>query len=180
MKHEQAVAAMTNIMAKFTDYIGKHLPDDILDKLRQLRSAEESPLAKVVYDSMFENLTKADALDRPCCQDTGVIQFFIEAGADFADKLNWIIVDAIKATGLANNGEINAADVELKAGRPATQLMDELRATHVEVRDELMEAPEDWFVPSHEFYFPLAVDTLFHYADHCRQIREFFSESIDR
>ena len=83
MQHAQAVATMTDIMANFTDYIGKHLPDDIVAKLRELRSAEDSALAKVVYDSMFENLAKADELNRPCCQDTGVIQFFIQAGADF-------------------------------------------------------------------------------------------------
>jgi len=83
MQHEQAVIAMTDIMAKFTSYIGKHLPDDIMDKLKALRSAEESPLAKVVYDSMFDNLAKAEELNRPSCQDTGVIQYFIKAGADF-------------------------------------------------------------------------------------------------
>jgi L(+)-tartrate dehydratase alpha subunit len=83
MQHEQAVAVMTDTMAKFTDYVGKHLPDDILEKLRQLGSEEESPLAKVVYDSMFDNLAKAEELNRPSCQDTGVIQFFIKAGADF-------------------------------------------------------------------------------------------------
>lgn len=83
MEHQQAVSAMTDIMAKFTNYIGKHLPDDIMEKLSQLRATEISPLATVVYDSMFENLAKADELDRPCCQDTGVIQYFLKAGADF-------------------------------------------------------------------------------------------------
>lgn len=83
MQHEHAVAAMTDIMAKFTDYVGKHLPDDILDKLRQLRADENSPLAKVVYDSMFDNLAKAAEMNRPSCQDTGVIQFFLKAGANF-------------------------------------------------------------------------------------------------
>lgn len=83
MQHDQAVASMIDIMAGFTNYIGKHLPDDIMDKLSELRSAENSPLAKVVYDSMFENLAKADELNRPCCQDTGVIQYFIKAGANF-------------------------------------------------------------------------------------------------
>ena len=83
MQHEQAVAAMTEIMSKFTDYVGKHLPDDVLDKLKKLRSEEENPLAKVIYDSMFENLKKAEELNRPCCQDTGIIQFFIKAGAGF-------------------------------------------------------------------------------------------------
>ena len=82
MQREDMVAAMTDIMANFTSYLGKHLPDDIIEKLGQLRSAEVTPLAKVVYDSMFENLEKADTLSRPCCQDTGVIQFFIKAGAD--------------------------------------------------------------------------------------------------
>ena len=83
MKYEQAVSTMIEIMTQFTDYIGKHLPDDIMEKLTRLRAEEDSALAKVVYDSMFENLAKADELNRPCCQDTGVIQFFLKAGADF-------------------------------------------------------------------------------------------------
>jgi L(+)-tartrate dehydratase alpha subunit len=83
MQNERSLVVMTDIMVKFINYIGKHLPDDIMDKLAQLRAAEENPLAKVVYDSMFENLSMAEKLDRPCCQDTGFIQFFIKAGANF-------------------------------------------------------------------------------------------------
>ena len=100
MQHDQAVAVMTDIIARFTNYIGKHLPDDIMDKLRRLRSAEDSPLAKVVYDSMFENLAKADELDRPCCQDTGVIQFFLKAGADFPllSDIRAILDEAVQRT----------------------------------------------------------------------------------
>jgi L(+)-tartrate dehydratase alpha subunit len=77
------VVTMTNIMVNFINYLGKNLPDDVIKKLDQLRSDEDNFLAKVIYDSMFENLAKADALSRPCCQDTGVIQFFIKFGADF-------------------------------------------------------------------------------------------------
>jgi L(+)-tartrate dehydratase alpha subunit len=80
---EQQVQKLTDIVAKFTSYMGKHLPDDVLAKLRELREKEDSYLAKVVYDSMFENQEIADKLDRPCCQDTGVIQYFLKAGADF-------------------------------------------------------------------------------------------------
>jgi hypothetical protein len=83
MNNEESVKTMTSIVARFTDYAGKHLPDDIMGKLRELREAEDSPLAKVVYDSMFDNLAKAAALNRPCCQDTGVIQYYIKAGSDF-------------------------------------------------------------------------------------------------
>ncbi len=98
MNNEQAVQSMTSIMARFTDYVGKHLPDDVLGKLRQLREAEDSPLSKVVYDSMFENLAKAEELNRPSCQDTGVIQFFVKAGSDFpllADVRN-ILTEAVR------------------------------------------------------------------------------------
>ncbi len=75
--------ALTDILATFTGYIGKRLPSDVMDKLSELRAKEEKPLAQVVYDSMFENLDLADRLDRPCCQDTGALQYFIRAGARF-------------------------------------------------------------------------------------------------
>ncbi len=98
MNHEDAVQCMTDIMSKFTDYVGKHLPDDVLAKLKQLREEEESPLSKVVYDSMFENLAKADQLDRPMCQDTGVIQYFVKAGAEFPllSEVRQVLGDAVR------------------------------------------------------------------------------------
>lgn len=83
MNHEQAVRSMTDTMSAFTDYVGKHLPDDVLARLKELRAQEDSPLATVVYDSMFDNLAKAGELNRPACQDTGVIQYFVKAGAQF-------------------------------------------------------------------------------------------------
>lgn len=83
MNNETAVESLTDIMTKFTGYVGKHLPTDVVKKLTELREKETKPLAKVVYDSMFENLDAADKLDRPCCQDTGVIQYFITVGAKF-------------------------------------------------------------------------------------------------
>lgn len=83
MSNENAIASLTDVMTKFTGYIGKHLPTDVVEKLTELRAKEDKLLAKVVYDSMFENLDSADKLDRPCCQDTGVIQYFITVGAKF-------------------------------------------------------------------------------------------------
>jgi len=80
---EQSVQDMTDTMAKFTSYIGKRLPNDVKDKLAELRTFETNPLAKAVYTSMAENQEAADKLNRPSCQDTGVIQYFVEAGAHF-------------------------------------------------------------------------------------------------
>jgi len=83
MNKEQMIQSMTDTMARFTGYMGKRLPDDVMAKLRDIREQEDSYLAKVVYDSMFENQEIADKLDRPCCQDTGVIQYYLKAGAGF-------------------------------------------------------------------------------------------------
>ena len=83
MNKEQAVAQMTDTMAKFVAYSGKVLPDDVYAKLEELREKETSPLAKTIYDTMFKNQTLAKELDRPCCQDTGVLQFFVKCGVHF-------------------------------------------------------------------------------------------------
>lgn len=83
MSKEQAVAKMTDTMAKFVAYSGKILPDDVYAKLEELRSKETSDLAVTIYDTMFENQKLAKELDRPCCQDTGVLQFFVKCGVNF-------------------------------------------------------------------------------------------------
>ena len=83
MEKETAVQSLTETMAKFTAYIGKHLPTDVEQKLAELRARETKPLAKAIYLSMAENQDAAARLNRPSCQDTGVIQYFITAGAKF-------------------------------------------------------------------------------------------------
>lgn len=83
MNREQAVADLTNVMSKFTAYIGKRLPTDVTQKLGDLREKEVNFLAREVYESMRQNQEAADKLDRPSCQDTGVIQYFLTAGANF-------------------------------------------------------------------------------------------------
>ena len=83
MTDPRLIEKMTDIMAKFVAYSGKILPDDVMQKLTELRSQEHSPLALAIYDTMFENQRLAKELDCPCCQDTGVLQFFVKCGANF-------------------------------------------------------------------------------------------------
>lgn len=83
MNKEADIQSLTSIMARFTAYIGKRLPEDVKAKLAELRARETRPLARQIYDCMRDNQEAADKLDRPSCQDTGVIQYFIEAGANF-------------------------------------------------------------------------------------------------
>jgi len=83
MSKEEDVRSLTDTLSKFTSYIGKRLPTDVQAKLAELRTLETNPLAKAVYMSMADNQSAADRLNRPSCQDTGVIQYFIRAGARF-------------------------------------------------------------------------------------------------
>ncbi|WP_010254529.1 L(+)-tartrate dehydratase subunit alpha [Treponema primitia] len=95
------VTLMTDTMAKFVALVGKKLPDDVEAKLIELRKGETSPLAKTIYDTMFENQRLAEELNRPSCQDTGVLQFFVKAGTGFPllGEIERILTDAVlKAT----------------------------------------------------------------------------------
>lgn len=83
MNQEESVEFLTDIMAKFSSYIGKRLPTDIKKKQAQLSQQETNPMAKEIYKVMEENQRSADKLDRPSCQDTGIMQYFIKAGARF-------------------------------------------------------------------------------------------------
>ena len=83
LDRDAAVADLTRLMSKFTSYIGKRLPVDVTQKLGELREKEVNFLAREVYESMRANQEAADKLDRPSCQDTGVIQYFLTAGAKF-------------------------------------------------------------------------------------------------
>ena len=83
MSKEQSVKKMTDVMAKFVAYTGKVLPDDVRARLAELREKETGELAKTIYDAMFRNQELAKTLDRPSCQDTGVLQFFVKCGVNF-------------------------------------------------------------------------------------------------
>lgn len=97
MSQEQRIQDMTGVMSRFVAYVGKKLPDDVEQKLTELRAQETSALATTIYDTMFQNQQLAMDLDRPSCQDTGVLQFFIQCGAGFPlmGQLEQILTDAV-------------------------------------------------------------------------------------
>ncbi len=83
MDQEKMRTRFIDIMAAFTAYTGIYLPDDVLAKLKELAAKEDAPMATTFYDAMFKDLEMAATLSRPCCQDTGVIQYFIQVGTSF-------------------------------------------------------------------------------------------------
>lgn len=83
MSKKEQVEQLTQYMANFVAYIGKMLPDDIIAKLDELAEKEDSPLSKVIYQTMKKNQNLAKELNRPSCQDTGVLQFWVKCGTNF-------------------------------------------------------------------------------------------------
>ena len=101
MSKTEQVEKLTNYMANFVSYIGKVLPDDIIAKLDELAEKEDSPLSKTIYQTMKLNQKLAKDLNRPSCQDTGVLQFWVKCGTKFPliGELEALLKDAVvKAT----------------------------------------------------------------------------------
>ena len=101
MTQEEKVQKLTNSMANFVGYIGKKLPDDVIAKLEELGQKEDRPLPKVLYETITRNQKLAVSLDRPSCQDTGVLQFWCKCGTGFPliNELEALLKDAVvKAT----------------------------------------------------------------------------------
>ena len=109
MTDKASVKVITETMAAFIGHNAKTLPDDVLDALRGLRAKEDDPLALEIYDLMFRNLDLAGKLDRPICQDTGFLQFWIRCGsgfpfiADLEDALTKAVIEATEKTPLRCN-----------------------------------------------------------------------------
>ena len=73
MERKEALDELTNLITNFTCIIGKRLPDDVMVKLKALSEEETEPMAKMIYEAMVKNQEKAEELNRPSCQDTGLI-----------------------------------------------------------------------------------------------------------
>ncbi len=78
MSREEQVEKLTAYMANFIGYTAKVLPDDVIAKLDELAEREDGFLPKVIYQTMKKNQKLAKELDRPSCQDTGVLQFWVK------------------------------------------------------------------------------------------------------
>lgn len=86
MSREEQVEKLTAYMANFIGYTAKVLPDDVIAKLDELAEREDGFLPKVIYQTMKKNQKLAKELDRPSCQDTGVLQFWVKCGTAFPLK----------------------------------------------------------------------------------------------
>lgn len=97
VKYNVQLKKMLDIMAQFVNFTAKKLPDDVIAKLQELSGKEDSQMAKIIYDTMFRNQKLALELNRPSCQDTGVLQFWVKCGTRFPliDKLEELLKEAV-------------------------------------------------------------------------------------
>ena len=97
MTKENGVKVLTDMVADFVAHIGKKLPDDVVKKLEELGSQETAALPKVLYETMTKNQGLAVELNRPSCQDTGVLQFWLKCGTNFPyiNELEALLTDAV-------------------------------------------------------------------------------------
>jgi L(+)-tartrate dehydratase alpha subunit len=97
MIYENQVSRMTEIMTDFIGYTAIKLPDDVQEKLKELRKKESGRLARTIYDVMFRNQELAIRLNRPSCQDTGVLQFWVRCGTRFPliDSVETLLREAV-------------------------------------------------------------------------------------
>lgn len=86
MNQQEKAERFTELMTRFTSVLGKILPDDVATRLAELRKEQTSDISRIVYDAMFDDLAAARRLNVPLCQDTGVIQYYIEVGANFPHR----------------------------------------------------------------------------------------------
>ena len=59
------------------------LSDDVASALQKLADGETDETAKTMYRCIADDLALADRLHRPICQDTGMLQFFLDVGTGF-------------------------------------------------------------------------------------------------
>ena len=72
-----------SVVSRFVDYNAKRLPDDVVLCLGKMADEERDERAKLMYGCMLRDIELAAETSRPVCQDTGLVQFFVEAGTEF-------------------------------------------------------------------------------------------------
>lgn len=94
------------IIKGFISLVAVRLPDDVEDALKTIAEDEEGRAAEM-YECIFKNIALAKKLNRPLCQDTGMLQYFVKVGTSFP-YINDIEKCIIKAT------EIATAEIPLR------------------------------------------------------------------
>lgn len=91
---EQFIKAVADMIALACT----ELSDDVKTALDAVSARETDARAKTMYACIADNLALAKSLHRPVCQDTGILQFFLDVGTGFPymDDIENVLVEAVK------------------------------------------------------------------------------------
>ncbi len=103
---------LTSILTSLTSMTAVYLPDDIEKRVRNLRDRETDKRAISLYDTIIKNIDLAESMRRPVCQDTGMLQYFVEAGTLFPylDDIRGALTEAAESATLLTPLRPNAVD----------------------------------------------------------------------
>ena len=79
---ELSVTVITEAVRELCIRANMALPEDLCRKIRERAAAEPFPLAREVLGDIRDNLTCAEELRVPICQDTGMAVVFLELGQE--------------------------------------------------------------------------------------------------
>ncbi|WP_455367768.1 L(+)-tartrate dehydratase subunit alpha [[Eubacterium] cellulosolvens] len=71
---------LEDLLIEFIKVVAIRLPDDVYQALANLKSQETDQKSKMIYEVMFENIRLAADRNLPLCQDTGILEFFLDVG----------------------------------------------------------------------------------------------------
>jgi len=74
------------------------LPQDVKEALRRAYREEVSEIGRVQLEAMLKNIELAEKENAPICQDTGVIMFYVKAGAQTKglDRVESLLINATR------------------------------------------------------------------------------------
>ncbi len=86
------------IASDYISHLAVVLPDDVRLRLEEMERNEDNPLSLSLYEAMRKNQEMALSLGRPCCQDTGIVQYWIRLGAcfPFINELEEALTSAVR------------------------------------------------------------------------------------
>ena len=90
---------ITETIARLFQEACYHLPEDVLDALKQGRRAEESPVGRKVLDRILQSADISAEGKFPLCQDTGTAVVFLEIGQEVhitGDDLNTAVNEGVR------------------------------------------------------------------------------------
>ncbi|MEM2612135.1 MAG: fumarate hydratase [Thermoproteota archaeon] len=86
------------------------LPEDVKKALRKAYDEEDNPLPKKIIGILLENVEIAEKENRPICQDTGTLTFYVKRGGWSEEELQKAINEAVKEASVEIPLRPNAID----------------------------------------------------------------------